>query len=250
MVRVSVAEAAEILGVHRQRIHQRIRDGSLPAERVGRQWSIEEADLAPVRHRKEPGRPLSSRSAWALAAVASADKNASALLGPPERSRARSRLRVLLEVASEENLDEGAAVLAVALGNRARRLLFVGSVRDLPDLSGDQRLRLSGVSHPGSNISAGDVAEGYVMAGDVDGLVEDYLLSSADRRRANVILHVVDDESERLALVDVSGSLLIRAADLAEHDGVREKNEALRLVAQLQAELDESSAQVIGSSGD
>lgn len=247
MGRVSVAEAAQLLGVHSQRIHQRIQDGSLPAERIGAQWSIDESDLALVRHRKKPGRPLSARSAWALAAVASADKSAAARLSPSERSRARSRLRSLLPVASADNLDEAAAVLAVALGNRAGRRLLVAPARDLPDLRVDERLRLAGVSLPDSNIAAGQVAEGYVLAREVDDLIEDHLLSSADRRRANVILHVVDDESDRLALVDVAESLLIRAADLAEHDGIREKDEALRLVAQLQTELDARGAAVIGS---
>ena len=45
-VYVSVVEAAEMLGVHPQRIHQRIREGSLPAEKVGNQWVVEMDDFA------------------------------------------------------------------------------------------------------------------------------------------------------------------------------------------------------------
>lgn len=236
--RVSVVEAAELLGVHPQRIHQRIRAGSLPAMRIGSQWSIEEADLELVRHRKAAGRPLSSRSAWALVVMASRDQEAIARLGPSERSRARARLRALVALESADDLDEAAVVLAVAMGNRARRALFVASVRDLSDLRDDERLRLSGVSVPGSNISAGELVEGYVSAHDLDGLVDQYLLSSADRNRANVVLHVVDIEVQEGVLNDVGESLLVRAADLSEHAGVREKDEAVRAIADLRARLD------------
>lgn len=203
--------------------------------RIGRQWSIEEADLELVRHRTAAGRPLSPRSAWALVVAASDDDKALARLGPSERSRARARLRALMALESADDLDEASAVLAVALGNRARRALFVASVRDLPDLRDDERLRLSGVSLPGSNISAGELVEGYVRARDIDGLVGDYLLSPADRHRANVVLHVVDIEVEDAVLDGVAESLLVRAADLAEHVGVRERNEAMRVITELHA---------------
>ena len=39
---VSVAQAAERLGVSVPRIHQRIADGSLSAERIGFQWVVDE----------------------------------------------------------------------------------------------------------------------------------------------------------------------------------------------------------------
>lgn len=234
---MSVAEAAKLLGVHPQRVHQRIRDGSLPAQRIGNQWTIEESDLALVRHRKAAGRPLSARSAWALVAVASGDENAIALLSPSVRSRARARLRALMSLRSANDLDDAAASLAVALGHRARREPFVASIRDLPDLRRDDRVRLSGVSIPGANIAAGALVEGYVRASDLDGLVDEYLLSPSDHRRANVILHVVDIEIDDALLNEVAGSLLIRAADLSEHAGVREKNVAVEAIAELHAQV-------------
>ena len=84
---VSVGEAAVMLGVHPQRVHQRIRDGSLPAEKVGHQWALEKDDLRRIMHHTGPGRPLSSKSAWDLLAVA-ADGQAAAELSPSARSRA------------------------------------------------------------------------------------------------------------------------------------------------------------------
>jgi len=246
---VSVAEAAAMLGVHPQRVHQRIRDGSLPAEKVGHQWAVERDDLRRIMYHAGPGRPLSSKSAWDLLAVAASDQAASEL-SPSARSRARSRLRNLLIHASSAELDDAAAQLAHALRNRAVRALFVASPRDLPDVRDDERVHLSGVSLPESHMSVGAVAEGYVSSDDLDALVDDYLLSPAPRSRANVILHVVGSDIENpaiAALDDVARSPLVLAADLAEHDGVRERNEAIRSVADLRARLVAREAHAVGA---
>ena len=237
MCYLSVAEAAEVLGVHPQRIHQRIREGSLPAEKVGNQWAVEMNDLRRIKHHAGPGRPFSSKSAWDLLAVA-AGVQAASKLSPSARSRARSRLRSLLAHASSAELEDAAAHLVHALRNRAERALFVASPRDLPDVRDDRRVHLSGVSLPESNMSVGAVAEGYVSADDVNALVDDYLLSPAPRSRANVILPCRPcrrrGHRALVALDDIAHSPLALAADLAEHDGVREKSEAVRSVADLQ----------------
>ncbi|WP_353951916.1 helix-turn-helix domain-containing protein [Knoellia sp. S7-12] len=243
--RVSVAEAAEILGVHPQRIHQRIRGGSLPASKVGKQWAVERNDLRRLERHSGPGRPLSAKSAWDLLSVALGDKAASEL-SPSARSRARSRLVNLHAQASSADLEDSAAQLVNAMRNRAGRALFIASVRDLPDLRADERVHLSGVSLPESGMSAGDAAEGYVSIEDLDALVDDHLLSPAPRSRANVILHVVPSEVQSPALDDVARSPLALAADLAEHDGIREKSAAMRSVADLHALLVAREADVIG----
>jgi excisionase family DNA binding protein len=53
---ISSAEAAKKLGVHITRVQVLIREGRLPAMRVGRTYVIREADLKLVSNRK-PGRP-------------------------------------------------------------------------------------------------------------------------------------------------------------------------------------------------
>jgi len=53
---ITTNDAAERLGVTVQRIHALIKDGRLPAERLGRDYVINEEDLALVAERK-PGRP-------------------------------------------------------------------------------------------------------------------------------------------------------------------------------------------------
>jgi excisionase family DNA binding protein len=72
---LTTEESAERLGVTKRRVQAMIRDGRLPAEKMGRDWFIREEDLALVADRK-PGRPtqfaifgsdyqtVSSESGW------------------------------------------------------------------------------------------------------------------------------------------------------------------------------------------
>jgi excisionase family DNA binding protein len=53
---LSVAEAAERLGVTRARVNQFINENRLPAQRIGRSFVIKEKDLSLVENRKT-GRP-------------------------------------------------------------------------------------------------------------------------------------------------------------------------------------------------
>ena len=57
---LSSAEAAKKLGVHITRVQVLIREGRLPAKRVGRFYVIDESDLRLVAERK-PGRPPRER---------------------------------------------------------------------------------------------------------------------------------------------------------------------------------------------
>lgn len=234
---MSVPEAAQMLGVNRFRVYERIQEGSLPAEKVGNRWAVQKSDVHRILNHAGPGRPLSSKSAWDLLAVA-ANGQAASELSRSARSRAKARLRDLLDQASSAALDEAVVALGSALHNRAVRALFVASPRDVPDVRNDKRVHLSGVSLPESNMSTGTVAEGYVSSDDLDALVDDYLLSPAHRADANVILHVVSSDIENpaiAALDDMARSPLALAADLAEYDGIRERGEAVRSVADLHA---------------
>ena len=53
---LSVAEAAELLGVSRWRVNQFITEQRLPAQKIGRSYVVKELDLELVRERKT-GRP-------------------------------------------------------------------------------------------------------------------------------------------------------------------------------------------------
>ncbi len=56
---ITTSEVAERLGVHRSRVQVLIQEGRLPAQRFGKVYLVEEADLKLVRDRK-PGRPKKS----------------------------------------------------------------------------------------------------------------------------------------------------------------------------------------------
>lgn len=58
---LSVAEAAEKLGVTRARVNQFINDKRLPAQRIGRSFAIRETDLSLVENRKV-GRPIKAKN--------------------------------------------------------------------------------------------------------------------------------------------------------------------------------------------
>jgi excisionase family DNA binding protein len=60
MVLLTTKDAAERLGVTVGRVHQLIHDERLPAEKVGRDYMINEKDLKLVKDRK-PGRPRKAR---------------------------------------------------------------------------------------------------------------------------------------------------------------------------------------------
>lgn len=239
MSAISVAEAAKRLGVHVQRIHQRIADGSLPAERIGRQWVIDESAVARL-DRNSPGRPLSARSAWILAALASGDQKIVSAVAPSDRSRGNARLRHILEKASkangrspsEDQVAEVAASLRFLLRGRADRRVYRASPRDLPDLRADDRLSLAGLSLPTSGISSGDLVEAYIESEHLRPLSNDYLLSDTSHGRANVILHVVKRPANLpISSLDPSQNWLLLAVDLAEHQGPREEARAVKVLA-------------------
>jgi excisionase family DNA binding protein len=54
-------EAASLLGVTVQRIHQFINEGRLPAQKLGRDYIINEEDMKLVEDRK-PGRPPKTKA--------------------------------------------------------------------------------------------------------------------------------------------------------------------------------------------
>ena len=230
---VSVAQAAERLGVSVPRIHQRIADGSLLAERIGSQWVVDERSLLHIQERSKAGRPLSGRSAWAVIAAAENDRERLRPGGPAVSSRARIQLKRLLELAAEPVADEEVVRhLVVSLRsvfrNRAQRRLLRAAPTDLVDLRADDRWAML-VDLGASGIASPDV-EGYLGETDVDGVVRDYLLVEADRD-ANVVLHVLPD-----AQYPYPDSRLRLAADLAEHRGPREEARAAELLHELAME--------------
>lgn len=230
MALISVAEAAEQLGVTPERLYQRINTGSLPAQRIGRHWAIDTTDLNALS-RRPSGRPLSPTSAWALIAASRPDSDAATQFTPPTRSRARARYTDLLDAArTATDLADLATLLQHTLGARARRVLYRASPLDLPALRDDPRLHLSGLSSPAARISAGDIVEGYARPRDLNDLEADHLLTPANHATANVVMHATSGTWD---ITDLYDSTLTTAADLAQHQGPRERSRAHDLIIDL-----------------
>lgn len=234
---VSVAQAAQRLGVSVARIHQRIADGSVSAERIGAQWVVDERSLLHVQERSKAGRPLSARSAWAVIAESEANRDSSALRAPAASSRAQKQLAGVLDVAaqpveSEEAVNQLVIVLRSMFRNRAQRRLLRAAPADLADLRADPRWALL-VDLGASGIASADV-EGYVEEADLERLVKDHLLVESDRA-ANVVLHLIPEGQNPFP-----DSRLRLAADLAEHRRPREEARAAQLVHDLASEWKEA----------
>lgn len=57
---LTTKQAAKTLGINDSRVRQLILSGRLPAQKIGRDWIIQEKDLKKVSDRK-PGRPKKER---------------------------------------------------------------------------------------------------------------------------------------------------------------------------------------------
>lgn len=230
MANVSVAEAAKRIDVGVPRIHQRIADGSLRAERIGSQWVVDELSLLRAAERRKPGRPLSARSAWAIIALTEDDQEAFGALAAAERARAKDRLEELLGLVAKPPKAEAevrriASALRLKFRNRALRELRKAAAADLPGLRGDGRWQ-SLVNPAVTGIASSEV-EGYLDAGDVTSLARDFLLMPAESD-ANVVIHVLQEGRKAY-----SNSKLVLAADLAEHRSPREELRAAGLLREL-----------------
>lgn len=236
MARRSVPQAAVELGVSVARVRQRIDEGSLVAEKVGGRWLVELSSSG-SDDRLQRGRPVRPESVWysllashlaasvdlpepkkLLADVLSAELSAAANeISPASRSRAAARLSEAIAGGRPDDIFAW-------LRNRGERRLYHAATADLEPLRADDRLLPSGLSHTASELSDPRVAEGYVAIADMHAVAADHWLDrpSIDQR-PNVFLHVVPARPLQI------GALLL-AADLAEHEGPRERRRAHELL--------------------
>lgn len=221
MVKLSVPQAADRLGVSAARIRQRIYDGSLVAEKLGGRWVVEvdASQAAPPRR----GRPVSPASVWWSLAAAAPEAAVMEVSGLERHLSRASRHRAVRRLEEAVEARDHDAVLAW-LSSRASRAAYVAAVSDLASMRDDERLILSGVSHPESTFDDPRIVEAYVGEGDVDDVVSDYWLEKPTiDQKPNVVLHVAPRRPLRI-------DAFLLAADLAEHRGPRELGRARELL--------------------
>lgn len=243
---LSVAEAAERLGVSVRRVRQLVEQGDLPASRIGRAWAIDSAAVDRRKEREAPsGRPYSPRSAWRMAELADAivrDHKGNLLLVElkhvPRGQQAEQRwraIRSLRNLLSHGDSD----VVAAMLRSRSRRVepryVHPSLLRKLSD---DHRLVISGARAAENlgDLAADERLEAYIKSSDLLVIQDEYgLQQPADPARANVTLRVVEDD---LAWSARQAPLLLIAADLRERDDARAREASDELFRRLHRALE------------
>lgn len=216
-------EAAERLGVSPRAVRLRIAGGALPAVRLGRDWRVEEREVARLaRRQSRAGRPLSPAMAWAVLLLASGDEpGADRLAGVPRyRTRSRQWLR-------EHPLGEHAD----ALRERARREVFAAHPSELSRLRERPDVLLTGASVGDLVGLVGEAraAELYAPATKRDALVAGHALLAGP---GDVTVRWVPDDV--WAALESVGGTAPRAAvliDLLESEDPRARREAARRLA-------------------
>lgn len=220
-MKLSVTEVSNRIGVTGSRVRQLIAAGDLPATRVGRAWVLDDADVERYSPRRQ-GRPITEASAWAflqhLSGSGSIDVSREVRA---QHERWAEDLRLLPDL----NLINPFMAL---VRNRATRTALAADREDLEALRSDERLVLSGISHPETHLLVNEEVEGYVARRDFNKIQREFLLipPTFGRDYAPVVLHVSDAIPRPLPDAAV-------AADLAEHRGVREIDEAIRILRRL-----------------
>lgn len=231
MRELSAAEAAQRLRVSPRRVRALLESGRLEGRRVAGRWLVS-SDQVERRQSAPPaaGRPLSPAAAWHVLAVLSKAEEFLSGLAPPVRSRARARAAEL----RRQQPPDIAARWRSMLASRARISEFYahpGVVRALLD---DRRIVRSGISAAhdyGANLMVAGGAEGYIRSRDLPGISADYALNPEPGSRANVRLHVVEDDDGSWLFSQPAAPVAVVAADLMERDGPREQAAGATLAA-------------------
>lgn len=230
---IPVSQAAKELGVSRQRIMQRLSEGSLKGEKVGHQWLVLRNSLV----HGAPARPLSPRMGWALV-HALAD-------GHPQElhSSEKARLRERIDRLRSLDPEASAALLAAWLKPRAERVPLEVHADDISEMRKDERLVSTGVSDPRAGLSSGSELEAYIGRRDLAGIARDYFIDIDSPPEApNVLLRVMSDASWEQMVVASSHAggaegrlapIALSIADLVERAQARELRAAREMVGRL-----------------
>jgi hypothetical protein len=220
---ISSRMAARALQVHESRVRALAGERRLGARKLGGRWLIDAGELErEIKARREPGRPLDPKNAFALLFLASNEE--------PNwiRSDVRSRLRRKLR---EETLEGYLPRLRL----RARRRSLRGSEAALRAIRDDPRFIRSGVSaasHHGADISASGVVEGYYPSKLLDKLLYRFALRKVPEEQANLVIRELrDDIPIRMSVMPAAGV----AADLLEAADQRTRRAGSGLLRKLRS---------------
>lgn len=236
MDQLSIEEAAKRMGLHPAHVRRLVREGEIPAHKVGARWLVSESALR-QRDRLQPsvGRPLSANMAWALLELAGAGLRAEqdAVGGIPvihEQAdrRVRHRLRRLLADAPPS--DRWAAWLR----RRARPERVWVHPGVVERLASDSRL------HPGAEaaaaatelgVGAGAGAERvfYLNQSDLEGVLREYR-GRPDPAGQLLFMVIPDDVADHLRPGPGEVAPAVGLVDLLGSSDARQRHLAARLL--------------------
>lgn len=218
---LSVSEVAEVLAVSPRRVRQMLADGLLRGDQVGRAWIVDrESARDAQRRQRDVGRPWSSRSAWALLALANGDEPE---VSAVELIRARRRL--------EDGLESMVSKLRARADER-RFYAHPSVLERLANLLGFVRSGASAVEEYRADLVPGEVVEGYLPASDIDDVVRRLALES-DPDHPNVFIRVVDDGVWPFDVGQKVASLPVVAIDLLDSSDERSRRAGRALLERL-----------------
>ena len=181
MSELSIAQAAEVLGLNESRVRALAARGDLRARKIGSRWLVDDASVRARRERgASEGRPFSPRVAWAYLLLLSGEPVA--WLDAASRSRLRARLRH----------DPVARVLP-RLRRRAEVRHYRAAASALALIESAADLVRSGVSAAGdygASIRASGQLDGYLTSSRMRKIAYQAALEPVDPREANVVLRV------------------------------------------------------------
>ena len=177
---ISVAEAAQRLGIGEQRVRSLAASGRLPARRLGHAWAVDSAAVDARMKGARRGRPLSARSAWALLLLLEG-RSDEIELHRSERARAAGRSTRSAE------LQPG------ALGARVEVRSYFAHPAALERIARDDRVVLGGVAaaaHHHANLAGGGLVEFYVREQDASEIEREFALRRVAAAEANLKLRI------------------------------------------------------------
>jgi len=174
---LSVAEAAERLGISVQRVRQLLHAGELDGRKGPGGWIVAE-NAVRTREQTPPaaGRPLSSHMAWLVVAqLLAADSRPESGADLELDRRDRYRLRHLV---AHRGIERDWAFWLSRRANVAHYWVHPGVIESVLN---DQRVSVSGAgvaAAAGAEIAGGDVSDLYLSSEALPGVIDDYGLQS------------------------------------------------------------------------
>ena len=218
---LSVAQAAQRLGISARRVHHLVTTGDLRSSRLGAITVLPAADVERRRSlRPRDGRRLTPSNAWGVLALASGERPQ--WLAPDTRYRLGRLLA-----------KHGLVALRAQLVDRAEWHAFRAHLSVLRDLRDDRALMLSGVTAAAElrlGLLAGDTVDAYVDARALTTVIARYRLRES--QEPNVILRVVPSFVPSWPPSHVAPRAAV-ALDLIEDDDPRGRQVGTELLGHL-----------------